>query len=470
MDSAVEDPPPKEPLRKATSACTLCQLRKRRCEGVQPCSYCQAKGVADECTFVTPNKRGPKKGAVYKKRRPRVVNPPPPVEEGAPTATAEDPVPLPLPSFVAPRPAPSTSTSTLPLPTPIPASAPASALPQPPPSPLAEISAPLLSHLLQIHHQYLNALTDLPLFSTSPSLTSPPALLYALAGSAAPFSTHPLVAASTTENGRDWVMKAREELLRNEEIRFSEEGVQTMIVLAGDALVRGEGRQAGLDVAGGISVALSLGFDRPQLTAQEQEEGSTKHRALFTLYALSLHLSLGSSSLLPLTHAASAVLPLPLPSSPATPILTLQSTELSSHPSLTLEPYLLRSLHLLHQVIELSSSPSANRTNDWDPSSTFSLLSLQLSDWGDLPLSANFNSTVLASLALSDSDDGEDGETGNELETYLTMHLAHHLAYLLLFRPYLPLPRGVGVGGEETRRTKWAKMKPSLGSRVMPRL
>lgn len=46
-------------LFRTTSACDACRVRKRKCDGKQPCSYCVAKNQI--CEFSQKKKRGPKK-------------------------------------------------------------------------------------------------------------------------------------------------------------------------------------------------------------------------------------------------------------------------------------------------------------------------------------------------------------------------------------------------------------------------
>ncbi|KJE89231.1 hypothetical protein CAOG_00744 [Capsaspora owczarzaki ATCC 30864] len=50
------------PPKLISNACSACQTRHRRCDGVKPvCTPCQLKGWSDRCQFVPGNKRGPKK-------------------------------------------------------------------------------------------------------------------------------------------------------------------------------------------------------------------------------------------------------------------------------------------------------------------------------------------------------------------------------------------------------------------------
>lgn len=323
---------------------------------------------------------------------------------------------------MAPSAAPHSSTSP-PIPQLPPAPlAPFAQVPRPPPadpSTFPEISAPILSHLVTIHAEYVNACTGVALLDAEVPLnlkSTTPALLYAVAGASAPFSTHPLVAASSVSGGMDWTRRARELLLDNHDSRFSEQGVQALVTLGCDALARGDGRQARLDCATALSTALLLGFD-------EVHAPASQHRTLWTIYALEVTLCGEGRSM---DHAEAVVSHLPLPVHSSSNPIYLSTTELSSQHIDRLDPFCLRALHLLRRVRALSPSP-LDRAADWQPSSPFALLSLELSDWGDLPIGANFNSTVLASLQ------------GREVTTFATAHLAHHLAYLFLFRPYLPL-------------------------------
>jgi hypothetical protein len=47
-------------IDRTTAACDLCKSRKVKCDGAQPCSYCQRKNQSDTCTFSGPKPRGAK--------------------------------------------------------------------------------------------------------------------------------------------------------------------------------------------------------------------------------------------------------------------------------------------------------------------------------------------------------------------------------------------------------------------------
>ena len=49
----------KEKKKRITRACEECKRRKRRCDGIQPCSSC--KNVQVDCIFTIQAKRGRKK-------------------------------------------------------------------------------------------------------------------------------------------------------------------------------------------------------------------------------------------------------------------------------------------------------------------------------------------------------------------------------------------------------------------------
>ncbi|KAH6614884.1 hypothetical protein C7974DRAFT_55611 [Boeremia exigua] len=58
---STDRPEPQEKRRRidrVTAACDLCKKRKVKCDGEQPCAYCQRKGRADTCTFTAPKVRG----------------------------------------------------------------------------------------------------------------------------------------------------------------------------------------------------------------------------------------------------------------------------------------------------------------------------------------------------------------------------------------------------------------------------
>ena len=59
--SATESGQPLEKRRRVdrvVAACDLCKKRKVKCDGEQPCAYCQRKGRAETCTFTAPKVRG----------------------------------------------------------------------------------------------------------------------------------------------------------------------------------------------------------------------------------------------------------------------------------------------------------------------------------------------------------------------------------------------------------------------------
>lgn len=59
--SATEPGQPPEKRRRVdrvVAACDLCKKRKVKCDGEQPCAYCQRKGRAETCTFTAPKVRG----------------------------------------------------------------------------------------------------------------------------------------------------------------------------------------------------------------------------------------------------------------------------------------------------------------------------------------------------------------------------------------------------------------------------
>lgn len=59
MTSDHAEPPEKRRrVDRVPAACDLCKKRKVKCDGEQPCAYCQRKGRAETCIFTAPKVRG----------------------------------------------------------------------------------------------------------------------------------------------------------------------------------------------------------------------------------------------------------------------------------------------------------------------------------------------------------------------------------------------------------------------------
>ncbi|KAJ8115651.1 hypothetical protein OPT61_g2760 [Boeremia exigua] len=54
----IEPPEKRRRVDRVIAACDLCKKRKVKCDGEQPCAYCQRKGRANTCSFTAPKVRG----------------------------------------------------------------------------------------------------------------------------------------------------------------------------------------------------------------------------------------------------------------------------------------------------------------------------------------------------------------------------------------------------------------------------
>ncbi|KAL8277069.1 hypothetical protein RQP46_010497 [Phenoliferia psychrophenolica] len=440
-----------KPRIKVTAACEACRRKKSRCDGIAPCSHCVKAGA--ECVFpAEPVKRGPKKGAKYRKRGTVEDEKPSNTKRSHPEAAGSDSTPPVL----------------APIPTP----------PAPPPVPLPQLDIPsdLLHHLTSLYFSHVNTQT-FPILHQSTFLSSlslrtvSPPLLYALAASSSAFSTHPRVAQlsashialdNTTPSvppvpGEGWAATARHLLLRDPSLLFSLSGVQTLLILSFYELARGKGPQAFQDIATATRTSQLLGFDDERFPSPTASSSSTpsplerelRRRVVWALFATEVVLAAGarSSSLLAGSTSPSVLarIPLPMLGHLERGTLVLQDFSMAGDDEAVPTAYV-RGGRIVHSLHLCGVEPFLCHTRDWDAKSGFAELSLDLNAWSmHLPVPFLFNPKVIESLPDA------------QLSSYYIMHILHHLGQIYLYRSYIPnflhhprksTPKGPPTSGE----------------------
>ena len=313
-----------------------------------------------------------------------------------------------------------------------------------------------------------------------------PALLYAIAASAAPFSVHPSVVQAAPQlhsrylsppptPAETWALAARSALHLAPKGVFALQSLQALAVLCVFELARGKGEAAWMDVGKAMRAAQLMGYD-VERAGPEDEDSEMRRRIVWTLSSLETVLGCGAkSSAIFGSTSNSSYDSLLLPTvgrlersmmgdwraggtngragKEEVPAVFLGRGQVSQSLHLCgVEPLFVRAFDIVartnrygeaRRLATKAPSPVNATPPDWDPASPFAKLSLDLSAWAmDLPPAFFFTPSVIASLPPS------------QLPCFYGMHVLQHLAqirYALaslsrtiadlrrsLHRPYVP--------------------------------
>lgn len=336
-----------------------------------------------------------------------------------------------------------------------------------------DIPLEIVHHLVTLFFSHVNN-QAFPILREAPFLASfangriTPALVYAICAAASRFSTHPAIDATSSEA---CALSARRSSAYQDDVL---QAVQTHAILSVHELARGNGKGAWLDAGFAMRTAQVARFDDDSVDVEDDGVREDRQRIVWCLWALEAVMGCGSSSVsLTGGGSTSAMELLPLPTSvnaslaegaasdddgssredDVPPIFLKGGRVFHSISSYGVEPFLCRIFHIFgninrHVVISSqarmmqprsspeskstthypsSSLPDTTRLRDWDASSQFGQLSLDLNAWSaQLPAQLTFNANVTANLPLS------------SISPFYTMHLVLHLSQVLLHRPYIP--------------------------------